>query len=524
MANVILIKRSTTSSDPGLSLSSGELAYSYISNKLYIGSSSGSGNGALVIGGLGAFADYAPLNSPTFTGTPAAPTAILSDNSTQLATTAFVKNQNYLTNNQNISILGDASGSGSTSITLTLANTGVTSGTYSKVTVDAKGRVISGATLTAADIPTLTSAKISDFNTQVRTSRLDQMAAPIATVDFNSQVISGVAMPVNPTDAANKQYVDSARSGLDTKDSVRVASTTNVNISAPGANIDGVTLSNGNRVLLKDQTNAAQNAIYVFNGSGVPMTRATDADSNSEVTSGMYCFVSEGTVNANNGFVLITPDPINLGTTALTFAQNSGAGQLVAGNGLTKNGNQLDINTASSSRIVINADNIDLATTGITPGTYKSVTVDVYGRVGAGTNPTTLSGYGITDAQPLDQHLTALSSLTTTGLTVFTSNNTAVTRTLTGVANRLTVINGDGVNGNPTFDIASTYPGQTSINTLGTITTGTWQGTVVALAYGGTGTSNSFTGIVKSNGTSFVAATAHVDFLTSTSTLDGGVF
>jgi phage-related tail fiber protein len=96
--------------------------------------------------------------------------------------------------------------------------------------------------------------------------------------------------------------------------------------------------------------------------------------------------------------VLSTNSTITLGTTALTFAQFSGAGQITAGDGLTKDGNTLNVATADTGRIVVNADSIDLASGVVTVGTYKSVTVDTYGRVTAGTNPTTLSGYGITDA------------------------------------------------------------------------------------------------------------------------------
>ena len=96
------------------------------------------------------------------TGTPTAPTPSTSDSSTKLATTAYVKAQGYLTANQTIILGGDATGSGATAITVTLTSTGVTAGTYSKVTVDAKGRVTAGADLSASDIPTLTSDKISE--------------------------------------------------------------------------------------------------------------------------------------------------------------------------------------------------------------------------------------------------------------------------------------------------------------------------------------------------------------------------
>jgi phage-related tail fiber protein len=110
--------------------------------------------------------------------------------------------------------------------------------------------------------------------------------------------------------------------------------------------------------------------------------------------------------------VLSTNDTITLGTTSLAFSQFSGAGQITAGAGLTKAGNTLDVATADSGRIVVNSDSIDLAVSGVTASTYKSVTVDTYGRVTAGTNPTTLGGYGITDAQPVDATLTALAGVT----------------------------------------------------------------------------------------------------------------
>ena len=142
----------------------------------------------------------------------------------------------------------------------------------------------------------------------------------------------------------SKEYVDAVKVGLDFKDSVRVASKANVTVSGPGAAIECVTLSSGDRVLLKDQSTGSQNGIYIFNGAASAMTRATDADADAEVTSGMFVFVEAGTVNADNGFVLSTDGTITVGSTALTFTQFSGAGQIVAGDGMTKSGNQLDVN------------------------------------------------------------------------------------------------------------------------------------------------------------------------------------
>jgi hypothetical protein len=119
--------------------------------------------------------------------------------------------------------------------------------------------------------------------------------------------------------------------------------------------------------------------------------RATDFDSDAEVTAGAYVWVTEGSTQADTAWVLTTNDPITLGGasgTALTFVLFSSAGSFIAGAGLTKTGNTIDVITASSSRIVVNADNIDLATvsqTNTTPAATNSfvsaVSVDSYGRV-----------------------------------------------------------------------------------------------------------------------------------------------
>jgi hypothetical protein len=231
----------------------------------------------------------------------------------------------------------------------------------------------------------LLASNINNFDTQVRTSRLDQMAVPTGSVSLNSQKITSLATPTDDADAATKAYVDAARSGLDVKQSVRVATTANITLSGTQT-IDGVSAIAGDRVLVKDQSTASQNGIYVVAASS--WSRSTDADISAEVTAGMFTFVSEGTTNADSGWVLTTNDAITLGTTSLAFAQFSGAGQITAGAGLTKSGNTIDVATASSSRIAVNADSIDLATvtqsdsSGSAGYTFvQSVTRDGYGRV-----------------------------------------------------------------------------------------------------------------------------------------------
>ena len=143
----------------------------------------------------------------------------------------------------------------------------------------------------------------------------------------------------------SKEYVDAVKQSLDIKDSVRVASTANIDIANDlenGDTLDGVTLATGDRVLLKNQSTASENGIYVVVASGAA-SRSEDANASADVTSGMFVWVEEGTANADQGYVLTTNDTINLNTTSLTFTQFSGAGQITAGIGMTKSGNTLNV-------------------------------------------------------------------------------------------------------------------------------------------------------------------------------------
>lgn len=219
-------------------------------------------------------------------------------------------------------------------------------------------------------------------DTRVRANRLDQMAAPTADVSLNSQKITNLATPTSASDAATKGYVDALKQALDIKDSVRVATTTAGTLATSfenGDTVDGVTLATGDRILIKNQTSGAENGIYTVNASGAP-TRATDADSNTEVNPGMFVFVEEGTTNADSGWVLTNNGSITLGTTALTFVQFSGAGQITAGNGLTKTGNQLDVQVDDST-IEIVGDTLQVKDGGITTDKIGSDAVDLGSQV-----------------------------------------------------------------------------------------------------------------------------------------------
>ena len=201
------------------------------------------------------------------------------------------------------------------------------------------------------------------------------------TVDAGGNKILNVGTPVASTDAANKGYVDAVKQALDIKDSVRVATTANIastynnGSSGVGATItadangaislDDISPTTGDRVLVKNQTDTTENGIYtvttVGDGSNpFVLTRAVDNDSSAEMTGGVFCFVEEGTVSADAGFVLSNvTGSATIGTTGLGFTQFSGAGSVTAGAGLGKTGNTLSVNVDDAS-IEINSDTLRL--------------------------------------------------------------------------------------------------------------------------------------------------------------------
>jgi hypothetical protein len=310
-----------------------------------------------------------------------------------------------------------------TNVTATVGFTGPLTGAVTgNVTGNVTGAVTGNVTgnLTGNVTGNVTAASgTSTFNNVTISGSLDMDAGTSAT-------ITGLANPVNDSDAANKGYVDALAQGIDAKASCVVATTANITLSGTQT-IDGIAVSVGDRVLVKDQSTASQNGIYLCASS--TWTRTTDANTWDELVAA-FTFIEKGTTQANNGYISTITAGGTLGTTAVTFAQFSGAGQITAGAGLTKSGNTIDVGTASSSRIVVNSDNIDLATSGVTAGTYKSVTTDVYGRITAGTNPTTLSGFGITDtytSAQIDTLFGSTESAATSAAAAATSASNAAT-------------------------------------------------------------------------------------------------
>jgi len=380
MSNTIRIKRRASgASGAPSSLENAELAFNEVGDVLYYGKGTGGAGGSATtieaIAGSGAFLGLSGTQTvtgnKTFSGTVAlgssatASTPSSGDDSTSVATTAYVQGEGFITGNETITVSGDASGSGTTSISLTLANSGVSAGTTSGITVDAKGRITAITGLSASDIPTLTAAKISDFDTTVQANRLDEMANPTSSVDLNSQKITNLATPTAASDAATKGYVDASQQGLDVKESVKAATTGNITLSGTQT-VDGVALSVGDRVLVKNQSTGSENGIYVVASSG--WSRAADADADSEVTAGLFTFVEEGTVNGDAGFSLTTNGNITVGSTSLSFSQFSGAGNITGGDGIQKSGSELSIDAKANGGLVIESSElaVDLGASSIT--------------------------------------------------------------------------------------------------------------------------------------------------------------
>ena len=229
-------------------------------------------------------------------------------------------------------------------------------------------------------------ADVTDFNTQVRTSRLDQMATPTVDTSFGNIKITSLADPTADQDGANKRYVDNLSQGVRWKESVRAATTAAQVLATDFENldiIDGVTLATGDRVLIKNQAAGAENGIYTVNAAGSP-TRALDFDENDEVSQSAV-FVKEGTANAESGFVLTNDGAIVIGTTALTFTQFTGLGQVTAGAALTKTGNTLDVNVDGTT-IEVSGDALRVKDLGITYAKIQNVSATdrILGRDTAG--------------------------------------------------------------------------------------------------------------------------------------------
>ena len=375
------------------------------------------------------------------------------------ANTWALDTSSYISGNQNMSFTGDATGSGTTAISLTLASTGVAGGNYGgssfvgTFSVDSKGR-LTNATNTSIAIDATAVVSGAFDNPRIAQSAVVQHEAALTLNESqiqdgsifprlaSTETISGGwtfntsptgPSPIVDSHLATKAYVDTVATGLTPHTSVKAASTAPVTASGVQT-VDGVALAIGDRVLLKHQADPFANGVYDVKAS--TWTRSADFDGNptNEVKIGDLFFVESGTENGNTSWVIVSPGANPVGSSSIQFGLFSRVGDFAAGNGLTRTGNTIDVVSANSGRIVTNVDSIDLATTGISPGNYASLVVDSYGRAVSGSasqpwstvsgTPTTLTGYGILDAQPLDGDLTSIAGLSgTSGLLRKTAAN-----------------------------------------------------------------------------------------------------
>ena len=419
MATTIQIKRSTGSSDPS-SLAAGELAYTLGNNKLFIGD----GSSPRVIGGK-VFSDKLDHTDGTLT----ASSAITTDTNSKVDTIKLKGADNSTPGNivlddndgsHATTLKGAATLGGNIDITLpTTAGTVITTGNLTGIT----GTIGSLDTLSIDNI-TIDGNTISstDSNGNIK---LDPDGN--GTIDVSSAKITNLGTPTSDADATTKAYVDGLINGLDIKESVKVATTANIagtynngtgtiTASSNGSigSIDGVSVTQGIRILVKDQTDAKQNGIYIVTskgsgGSPYVLTRAGDADASAEISGGAFFFVEEGTTNADNGFVTTHNGNPTLGTTNITFQQFSGAGQITAGNGLDKSGNSISVDLKANGGLVIESTElaVDLGASSIT-GTL--------GVGDGGTGLTTIAKGSVLVANTLDT-LTALDGGGGAGLT-----------------------------------------------------------------------------------------------------------
>lgn len=170
-----------------------------------------------------------------------------------------------------------------------------------------------------------------------------------ATLDIGQGTgitVNSNSIEVDTSVIATKTYVDSVAEGLDVKASVRVATTADLASLSTLLTIDGIALNEDDRVLVKNQTNAVNNGIYLAKSGS--WERAADAAQNGELTPGTFVFVEVGSTNADSGWVMTSDGTITIGSTAMNWSQFSGAGQITAGTGLTKSGNTLSVQLTDS--------------------------------------------------------------------------------------------------------------------------------------------------------------------------------
>jgi hypothetical protein len=351
--------------------------------------------------------------------------------------------------------------------------------------VNATGNIVSGANV----VTDLIVGKTASVTITAVGSDQNVNLVPTGngSVNVGNFIISNVATPVASTDAATKQYVDDVAQGLHTHDSCNAATSTTLATSSGGTvtynngtagvgatltttgsytTIDGVTLSNGMRILVKDEANTAHNGIYDRTSSTV-LTRSADFNTPVEMAGGDFTFVTAGTLYDNTGWVM--PDPVTtVGTSPVVWVQFSGAGTYTAGTGLTLDGNQFNIgNTTVTAGAYGNGD-------------YNATfTVNGQGQLTAAANVAITANAA---------NLTGTTLASTIVNSSLTSVGTLTSLAVTGNATAGNVYANSGTIGASLLTGTLTTAAQPNVTSVGTLTSLTVTGTATAgnLSTGGT--------------------------------------
>ena len=469
--------------------------------------SSANGNSSAVINtGISANLGNASITATTFVG--ALSGAATSATTAGTVTTAAQPNITSVGTLTSVAVTGN----------VTAGNVYANSGTIGASLLT--GTLTTAAQPNITSVGTLTSATVTGnvaagnlTTTGVLSVTGTGVSSIAGNLDMTSNTIINLATPTASTDAATKQYVDDVAQGLNIHPSCNAATTTtlasisggtityNNGTAGVGATltttgsyttIDGVTLSNGMRILVKNEATQANNGIYVRTSATV-LTRATDFDSAVEIAGGDFTFVTAGTLYNSTGWVQID-EVTTVGTDPIVWEQFSGAGTYQAGTGLTLTGTTFSVNasqtqvTAVGTLTGLNSSGTITApaftaNTGIFTGNGSGLSAiagaNVTGTVSSATSATT-AGTVTTAAQP---NITSVGTLTSLGVngTVTAVAFTANTGVFTGNGNGLSSIVGANVTGTVSSATTAgtvTTAAQPNITSVGTLTSLGVNGTI----------------------------------------------